>query len=72
MGITTCPHCGNTVAETNFCSMCGGKLVMECDCPFLGKHFNCGHAKCPGVGIHIKLLRRQREAEHGTENVDNT
>lgn len=53
-----CPHCHSFVAPDNFCGVCGKKLRHLCKCDFIvGRVWNCGESRCPGMHIHSELLR---------------
>ena len=57
-----CEVCGAEREETaNFCRNCGSKIQEVCNCPFLGKAYNCGMQKCPGYGIR-KIIKDQADS----------
>ena len=51
-----CSSCKKWVPAGNFCSLCGRKLVVTCDCWLLGRPYNCGLSKCPNMNKTIVLL----------------
>jgi len=50
----TCPDCGREFLSGNFCTGCGKKMVVVCNCWQVNHFFNCGHDKCPTIGDLVK------------------
>lgn len=51
-----CSSCKKWVPAGNFCSLCGRKLVVKCNCWLLGKPYNCGLSKCPDMNKTLLLV----------------
>lgn len=53
-----CPGCGKETPDNNFCKYCGRKLRKACDCWVLHKEYDCGHTRCPGIGLLSKQMEK--------------
>lgn len=51
---TSCPDCGREFLTGNFCTGCGKKMVVVCNCWQVNRPFNCGHDNCPTIGALVK------------------
>lgn len=54
-----CPVCGSTQVskQDNFCTNCGTKLKLVCDCWVKKGSYNCNESSCPGYRLNYKELK---------------
>ena len=53
-GKMKCPSCRKEIpTNSNFCSHCGKKQNIVCNCWVKEKPYNCGLDKCPGIRLYL-------------------